>query len=81
MGPLQLPKINAGNKLSPLKGMLDISNVTQKLKAGMAANFATTGNKPVRGQRLNGSMGHEELKQLVKKNNLFGGEDYGESKN
>ena len=27
MGPLQLPKINAGNKLSPLKGMLDISNV------------------------------------------------------
>lgn len=81
LGPLLLPKINAGNKLSPLKGMLDISNVTQKLKAGMAANFAATGNKPIRGHKLNGSMGHDELKRLVKKDNLFGGEDYGESKN
>jgi len=82
LGPLQLPKINAGNKdQSPFKGFLDISNVTQKLRKGIA----TQGIGRTRGghHSVKGGMSFSKDGNPFKptRDNLVGEDNYGESTN
>lgn len=74
LGPLQLPKINAGNQ-SPFKGFIDISIVSQKMRKSLG----TTG-------RMHGMRGHNSVKGGLKdvaaaqKDNFFN-DDYGDLAN
>jgi len=77
LGPLQLPKITAGNQ-SPFKGFIDISIVSQKLRRGMAGDTAgmMRANHSVKGSLDISSMAKADQGKF-KKDNFFGGADYG----
>lgn len=78
LGPLQLPKINAGQQgSSPLKGMLDISVVTRKIKRSLNMPPDMRTGRPGRegSHAVKSSMGQADLMKHYKKDNFFGNDD------
>jgi hypothetical protein len=70
LGLLQLPKINAGNPISPFRGMIDISITTKKLQQSFDLKKIMRGNHSVKGSIGVGDYDSKQKDNFVKEANF-----------